>query len=138
MDFKMNNICALTQELCGIMARYDEKLPPDDSNGMAAPIMLGPEYFRKIVNAMLQSYGEVRQLEWDSFGLEMWSESVVGKYFISGHGGKWSWSFDDNDPYHHGEIVASEEAAKSAAQEHCEGLIMSAFIPTAHPADTEH
>lgn len=120
----------LAAELSSTMSRYDAAALPDDENGMAAPVMLGPEYVRKIIAALRAGCGpswEVLPLTWESFGLEMWADSVGGRYYISGHGGKWSWTFDDDDPYHHGETVASEEAAKSAANSHNSAHIATAL-----------
>lgn len=120
----------LAAELSLTMSRYDAAAPPDDENGMAAPVMLGPDYVRKIIAALRAGSGpswEVSPLAWESFGLEMWADSVGGRYYISGHGGKWSWTFDDDDPYHHGETVASEEAAKSAANSHNTAHIATAL-----------
>lgn len=130
------DVAALVTELESTMSRYDENTPPDDENGMASPIMLGPEYFRKIIEALRNHQYKIKTLVWEGFGLERWADSVIGRYYISGHGGKWSWTFDDDDPYHHGEIVASEDAAISACQGHLQSTVMSAFrAPTTGGSD---
>lgn len=73
---------------------------------------------------------KIKPLVWDNFGLEMWADSIVGKYRISGHGGKWSWTFDDDDPYYHGEIAGSEDEAKAACKNHFDAQIRSVIDDT--------
>lgn len=71
--------------------------------------------------------GIVKPLEWENFGLEMWADGIVGRYFISGHNGNWAWSFDDEDSYLHGLHASDEASAKAAAQADYERRILSAL-----------
>lgn len=70
---------------------------------------------------------KIKPLEWDGSGLEMWADSAVGRYHISGNGGVWSWTSGGEDPYFYGVAAESKEAAFAAAQADYESHILAAL-----------
>jgi hypothetical protein len=59
--------------------------------------------------------GIVKPLAWHGLGTQHIAYTCVGDYHITGFGGEWYWSYDEDEPNLRGDRALSLEAAQAAA-----------------------